>query len=186
MKTKLKQCGVTLHELIVALSISAILVSMAAPSYSDFMAKRRLAGSSNLISMYIQDIKMHSIKRNEFISVSYLVSEDGNQWCIGAVPGNDTSCDCMAVPNQCVIDSTVSTISHTTYSEFDQIKTTFTGGTMTFDPVRGILTDPADTLDMQIQHKSQDYQVNILVNATGTVRKCTPASHELIGYPTCI
>lgn len=186
MKTRLKQRGVTLHELLVALSISAILLSMAAPSYSEFMSKRRLAGASNLISMYFQDIKMHSIKRNEFISISYQVSEDGTQWCIGAVLGQDNSCDCMAVPNQCTIDSNVSSISHTTYPEFDQIKPTFTGGTMTFDPVRGILTDPADALDMQIQHKSENYQVNISVNATGTVRKCTPASHELIGYPECI
>jgi len=186
MKTKLKQSGVTLHELLVAMSISTILVSMAVPSYSQFMSKRRLSGASNLISMYFDDIKMHSIKRNEFISISYQISEDGNQWCIGSVLGQDNSCDCMAEPNQCQIDSNVSSISNTTYPEFDQIKPTFTGGTMTFDPVRGILTNPADALNMQIQHKSEDFQVNISVNATGTVRKCTPASHELIGYPACI
>lgn len=186
MKFQRKQSGVTLHELMVGLSVTAILLSIAAPSYSEFVSKRRVAGATNLIAMYLEDVKMQSIKRNAFIAVSYKVSEDGSQWCLGATLGKDTSCDCAAVPSECLIDSTASTISQSTYEEFDRIKTTFTEGTMTFDPVRGILTDPANALNMQIKHTTEDFRVNVSVNATGTVRKCTPAAHELVGYPTCI
>lgn len=186
MQFQTKQAGLTLHELMVGLSIIAILLAMAAPSYSEFVSKRRLAGASNLIAMYFEDIKMLSIKHNEFISISLQNSADGKQWCMGATAGNGASCDCMAVTPQCLVHSEASLITNTTYPEFRDVTATFAGGNLTFDPVRGILTNPAESLLIRVQHVSDEYQVNISINATGTVRKCSPAGYQLVGYPTCI
>lgn len=186
VKRRGSQFGLTLHELMISVTIVTILLSLAAPSYSQFLSKRKVAGAANLIGMYVENIKMQAIKRNEFISISYKKNETGTQWCIGATSGNGTACDCLAETPQCLIDAAPSILSEALHPEFSRIAANFIDGTMTFDPVRGILSDPGNAMSMQIRHEADDYQVNVSVNATGTVRKCTPAGLELVGYPACI
>jgi hypothetical protein len=77
-------------------------------------------------------------------------------------------------------------LSNQTYAQFNNLNASFTEGTISYDPVRGILTNPADSAAIEIKHNQEDYRVNISVNATGSIRKCTPADHKLVGYPTCI
>ncbi|MBT8075392.1 MAG: hypothetical protein KJN61_02895, partial [Gammaproteobacteria bacterium] len=69
---------------------------------------------------------------------------------------------------------------------FGDLEAEFTDGSLTFDPIRGILKVPTSAVSMQFKHKSEDYLVNVSVNATGSVRKCSPSDAKLIGYPTCI
>lgn len=185
MRLRKKQFGLTLHELMVGTAICSVLVGASAPPFSDFIAKRKVMGASNVIAAYLEDVKMLSIKRNQFISVTLEKSDDGTHWCIGALPGNGTSCDCLATTPECLIDSEPSLISDTSYADFDVVATAFETGTMTFDPVRGILTTPSQATVIAVQHKTADYRVRISVNPTGNVRKCTPAEHALVGYREC-
>ena len=186
MKALKRQSGVTLPELMVALSVIAILMSLSAPSYSEFVNKRKISGAANLISTFFENVKMESVKRNEFASITYKKSDDGTDWCLGAVMGKDVACDCMAETAVCLIDSTAVILSNETYGEFNNLVATFNEGTISYDPVRGILTDPADSVAMEIKHNQDDFRVNISVNATGSVRKCSPSDHKLVGYATCI
>jgi type IV fimbrial biogenesis protein FimT len=96
MKTLKSQAGVTLSELLTALSVITILLSMSAPSYSEFIVKRKIAGGADLISTFFQNVKMEALKRNEFASVTYKKADDGTNWCLGAVLGKEVACDCMA------------------------------------------------------------------------------------------
>ena len=186
MKMLNRQSGLTLNELLIALSVVAILVSLGAPSYSEIITKRKVAGAANMITMFIENMKMVSIKRNEFVTISYKRTGNGTAWCLGAVVGKDAACDCTAEIPQCLIDAVPTVLSNETHSEFNKLHANFDEGYITFDPVRGILTDPADTVSMEIKPASEDYQVNITVNATGRVSKCSPAEHKLVGYVTCI
>lgn len=186
MKNLKKQAGVTLSELMVALSIIAILMSLSAPSYSEFVSKRKVAAAANLVAMFFDNVKMESVKRNEFASVTYKKTVDGTEWCLGAVMGRDVACDCMAVTAECLIDAVPTILSNDSFEAFDDLLADFIEDTISYDPVRGILTDPADSVNMEIKHSSEDFRVNVSVNATGSVRKCTPANHELVGYATCI
>ena len=186
MRTLKKQAGVTLSELMTALSVIAILMSLSAPSYSEFVTKRRVAGAANLIATFFENVKMESVKRNEFASITYKKSDNGEDWCIGAVIGKDTACDCMAETAVCLIDSDPVILSNGTFDEFNDLVANFTESTISYDPVRGILTDPADSAAIEIKHTADDIQVNILVNATGSIRKCSPSNHKLVGYATCI
>jgi type IV fimbrial biogenesis protein FimT len=181
-----RQLGVTLPELMIALSVLAIMMSMSVPSYSEFINKRKVSGAANLIATFFENVKMESVKRNQFASITYKKADNGTDWCLGAIMGKEVACDCMAETPACLIDSVPTILSNQTYAQFNNLNASFTEGTISYDPVRGILTNPADSAAIEIKHNQEDYRVNISVNATGSIRKCTPADHKLVGYPTCI
>jgi len=184
MKTPNRQAGVTLNELLVALSVIAILLTVSVPSYSEFITKRSVAGAAELITTFFENVKMESVKRNDYITINY--KKSGENWCIGAVTGKDVACDCMAATPECLVDSVPTVLSNDTYAQFSDLNMAFADGTVSFDPVRGILTDPSKSVSIQIQDKAEKMRVNISVNATGSVRACSPASEKLVGFQTCI
>ena len=186
MNTLKKQAGVTLAELMTALSTLAILLSLSAPSYSEFISKRKVAGAANLVASFFENVKMESVKRNEFASITYKKADNGTDWCIGAMMGKEVACDCMAETAACLIDSVPTILSNESFDEFENLVANFSEGTISYDPVRGILTDPEDSAAIEITHNKEDFRVNISVNATGSIRKCSPSDHKLVGYATCI
>ena len=176
----------TLSELLTALSVIAILLSMSAPSYSEFIVKRKVAAGADLIATFFENARMESVKRNEFASVTFKKADDGNDWCLGVVMGKELACDCMAETTACQIDSVPAILSNETFAQFNDLIATFNTGTISYDPVRGILTDPAGTFALEIKHSEEDYRVDLSVNAAGSVRKCTPSGFKLVGFPVCI
>ncbi len=181
-----RQAGITLSELVITVSVAALLLGAASPSYTQFLNKRKVAVAANLIGVFIEDVKMESIKRNEFATVTFQKTEDGTDWCLGAVIGREVECDCLAEVPSCEIDAVPTLLSNESYTEFEDLITAFQAGSISFDPVRGILSDPADSANLKIKHYSEDFEVNVSVNATGSVRKCSPADHKLVGFPTCV
>lgn len=186
MKSRKRVAGVTLPELMVGMSVLVILMGLSAPSYSTFINKRKVSGAANLVATFFENVKIESIKRNEFASISYKKSANGTDWCLGAVIGREVTCDCMAETPECVIDSVPTILSNGSHAHFADLQATLTDGMISFDPVRGILTDPTDSAAIEIKHDREDFQVNISLNGTGRVRKCSPSDHQLIGYATCI
>jgi hypothetical protein len=92
----------------------------------------------------------------------------------------------MAETPECLIDGVPSLLTNESHGHFADVGATLTDGMISYDPVRGILTDPTDSAAIEIKHSRDDFQVNISVNGTGRVRKCSPSDHKLIGYATCI
>jgi len=186
MKYPQSQSGVTLPELMTAMAVIAIMLSLSAPSYSEFINKRKVAGAANLVAMFFENVKMESIKRNEFASITFNQSDDGTEWCLGAVIGREVTCDCMAETPVCLIDSTPTTLTNESHAQLASVITNFTDGMVSYDPIRGVLTDPADSVTIAVQHNTEDFLVNVSVNGTGRIRKCTPSGHKYVGYATCI
>lgn len=186
MKMQERQLGVTLPELMIALSVLAIMMSMSVPSYSEFINKRKVSGAANLVATFFENVKMESVKRNQFASITYKKAVNGTDWCLGAVMGKDLVCDCMAATAECLIDSSPAILSNTSFSQLNNLVASFSDNTISYDPVRGILTDPADSVAIELKHSAEDFRVNISVNATGSIRKCSPSDHKLVGFPTCI
>jgi prepilin-type N-terminal cleavage/methylation domain-containing protein len=186
MKTFGSQAGVTLYELMTALSVIAILMSMSAPSYSEFINKRKVAAGANLIATFFENVKMEAVKRNAFATVSFQVADNGTDWCLGAMLGKEVACDCLAEVEECKIDGVTTILSNETFAQFSHLVTTFNTGTISYDPVRGILTNPAGSVAMEVRHSDEDFRVDVSVNAAGNVRKCTPSGYKPVGFATCI
>lgn len=186
MNTPIRQSGFTLHELLVVAATTTVLLSLAAPTFSDFATKRKVAGAAHLISMFIEETKLLAVKRNEFATITIKKAETGNEWCLGATIGNETTCDCLAEVPVCLVDASPMMLTHESYPEFEDLEATFVDSSITFDPVRGILTDPSASFSMEVRDKVDDYRVTIQINGTGGIRKCSPSDKQLVGYQACI
>jgi prepilin-type N-terminal cleavage/methylation domain-containing protein len=190
MKVQNKQSGVTLTELMIALSVIAILLTLSAPSFSSFVSKRNITGSTNLIGAFFENVKMEAAKRNSWVTITY--NEHNENWCFGAQLGQHQQCDCLAGPEatDCKLDNGGNPIilSNTSGPGFvDLLITIGLGDNDHFDvnPVRGTISH-SEKVDIEITDQNQDFQVNIAVTPTGRVTKCTPSSHHLSGFQTCI
>lgn len=89
-----RQAGVTLIELIVTLAIAAILMAMAAPSFTGLINANKLTSSSNELVATLQLARMEAIRRNATVQVcgsDDLASCDGGDraWLVVAPDGNN-------------------------------------------------------------------------------------------------
>jgi len=198
MKRQKNQTGITLPELLTTVSVLALLLTLSAPSFSGFINKREVAGAANLISAFLDNIKMESIKRNRFVAITYMESENGIDWCFGAkvrpdkdAEDNQHECDCLASAEttNCRLDAGGPPVvfSNSSYSKFEGLQITSALSDkyhVDIDPVRGVLKH-AEKVDIQVKDSAQEYLVNISLGPTGRVSKCTPSEYHLVGYPAC-
>lgn len=77
------QAGFTLVELVVTLAVAAIIVSMAAPSFTGLMNSNRLTSQSNEIVAALQSARMDAIRRN---APAYFCSSNNNTTCTNTSP----------------------------------------------------------------------------------------------------
>ena len=79
--------GMTLLELLVAIAILSVLVSLAAPSFSTILAEQRLRQASSEMRISLTTARSEAIKRGESVVV---VPRDGGWsegWCVEADAG---------------------------------------------------------------------------------------------------
>lgn len=69
MKARRKQAGVTMIELLIALTIAAILAAMAAPSFNDFITNTRLTSTMSQLTSDLNRARSEAIKRNQRVLV---------------------------------------------------------------------------------------------------------------------
>jgi len=187
--------GVTLIEMLITLIILAVILALAAPSYFEFIVKRKTTGAVENIAALIVNAKMEAIKRNRNVTVGFLNNFDGDNWCFGYQVGN-TTCDCGEDDDTdaayCDVTETDGSVKSTRlYSgDFGDVTignfVTFSGATnFTFDPVNGLLTDTSDSGSLDVTSENDKYQVTIAINGAGRVTQCTTSTKKLVGYDTC-
>lgn len=180
--------GFSLHELMVTLSLVAILAAVAVPSYRDAVEKRRITHGAERIEAFVGTIQSESIKRNRMVTVSY-GSGGGGSWCIGAVLGQ-TPCDCMQTDpldsGFCAIDAAAWVLRDTDVQAKNLISSVAGDGAYVFDPVRGMFLDSADSLVFGLQSGEAQFQMNLSVVNTGKIALCLPPlSDNIPGFKPC-
>jgi len=132
----LKIKGFTLMELLVTISVVAIIVSLAVPSFIDTIERRHLEGAASSIHLGLQRAKSEAVKKNEPVTFDITT---GVNWCYGLVDDSDNdglanSCNCANA--DCTIDGQVVTVAG---SEFDNVVISSSNGTdVTFDKTVGL------------------------------------------------
>ena len=87
--------GFSILELMITLTLMAIISALAVPSYQHAVEKRRITSGAESIAAFVSTIQTESIKRNRAVRVSYSTGAYGS-WCIGAENADEHSlCDCM-------------------------------------------------------------------------------------------
>jgi type IV fimbrial biogenesis protein FimT len=180
-----KQGGVTLIELMVAITVLAILIAMAVPSFRDYFEKVRLRGAGDGVIGLSAQARAEAVRLDRDISVALVEGADG--WCVGGrsatepAPGDPVMaadpCDCNIDPAECVAGGTSMLFDAGAYRGVEVVS----GGLeATFDRKLGALAS-ADATQVELQSPSGRFRIRIDLSPLGHARTCVPAGWPFIG-----
>ncbi len=147
--------GFTLIELMVIMAIMAILVTVAAPSMSDSIARRRVEGAANELQADMQYAKTQSASANTNVQIITTTS--------GYTIGTATT------PS---LYKTIALESNTTLTS---------GVTINFEPYRSL---PNAAATVTVSNSSTVAQLSVKVDANGIIKMCSP-NGKIVGYLAC-
>ena len=160
MRAHTRGRGLTLIEVLATLAITGILAGLAAPSFLSTIARTRLEGVVNGLSIDLQYARSEAIRRRT--SATLTVAEGGASYSVSYI---------VPSTNAVVTLRTVTMPADVTLAATAPV---------VFDALRGIA--PSQTLTGSNSKLSA--QLQVLTNANGRVQTCTP-SGEFTGYPAC-
>lgn len=183
-----RSAGFSMIETMMSLILLAVGMALAVPSYREMVEKRQITYGAEQLMSFVNSAQSEAIKQNQVLTVAYAFSSE-DDWCVGAVLGA-AACDCTqtssSAPDYCAIDSSPWIIDNSHAGNRNLVHTMEGDGAYSFDPVRGLLTDLADELVVEMRSDSGDYRLQLMVSATGQVILCSgDSSHAVPGYPAC-
>ena len=105
--------GFTLVELIVAMTVLAILATLAVPAFTAHFEKARLRSAADAVVALVAEARLAAVKQARAVSVQF--TGHGAHWCVGAREASLPSagmpmvgvdvCDCLADGDACVVDA---------------------------------------------------------------------------------
>ncbi|QZA80380.1 pilus assembly FimT family protein [Deefgea piscis] len=181
-----KNRGFTLIELMITLLILGILLSIAVPSFTEWMQRKRVIGVANEFAALIQFSRSEAIKRNANIFLQTTRISDTN-W---SLMSSDQQATCTAL-NPCDLRNMLSS----NYKETKVKAIKNAAGTNNnlnntrINPANPILNFSNATTDTSVQYvtfESGNYQLNTQVSVTGLTTICIPTGKPAIGgYLPC-
>jgi prepilin-type N-terminal cleavage/methylation domain-containing protein len=172
-----KNVGFTLIEMMVTVAVAAILLTVAIPSFTQMIDKKRLESAAENLYADLQFARAEAIKRNKTIRVSFYAN--GSTWCYGLKENVD--CDCQEADSTesdfCEINDIPKIVSS---AEFKDISITSTASSFSFTPLRGTV----DTGSTEFQ-SANNKKLRVVVSGFGRVRLCSPSEGNVNGYPAC-
>lgn len=169
--------GLTLLELLITLSILAIVSYYSSASFSTFLDKQRLKSAGETIFSDLRFAQSEAIKQNKKVFVTF--KQKTNQWCYGSNVGS--ACDCFE-DNQCKINGVTKIVNSDKFKNIQLQQAKFAGNKdyTAFDPIKGFaLADGVKNGTVWLK-SNQGTQLAIIVNRMGRVRFCSPTLFE---YP---
>jgi len=158
-----QQAGFNLIELMVALSVLGILVAVALPNFSQFIANTQIRSTAESIRNGLQLARIEAVKRN--VVVTFTLAND-TSWVVGCVGVNITANCPASIQAKTANEGSSSTV---TLALFGPNSVSFTSlGTA----VAGGLTQVVVDNSAIPAGQSKDLQVNI--GAGGNTRVCDP------------
>ncbi|SCZ51596.1 GspH/FimT family pseudopilin [Thiohalomonas denitrificans] len=167
--------GFTLIELMITISVLAILITLGVPSFQDTLERHRLKAAIEQVYQDLQYARSEAIKRNQNITVQLKIPAGTDPWCYGLSDAG--GCDCTASPG-CAIDGDP---KNTTAHDFRNIALDgfhTADFNFAFDAHRGGGADRSIRLN-----SASGYETQVVVSALGRVRLCS--DDDVMGYPSC-
>jgi type IV fimbrial biogenesis protein FimT len=168
--------GFTLTELLIVVAITAILATLAIPSFQDALRSQRVEGATEALLSALQNAKMEAVKSNSNMRIVFrptTLNAYQTTWCYGMTKPGTTNCDCNTT-NSCATGSVVKSTDYTgvsvKYSSsnarlFTSLRgTTNTSGTVTFNA-------------------GNNKTLGVRTSTSGRNRICRPNGTTISNYP---
>jgi prepilin-type N-terminal cleavage/methylation domain-containing protein len=184
--------GFTFIELMIVIGVIAILTSLALPSYRTIIEKRQVTSGAEQISAFVSAVQFEAVKRGEPLAVRYMRTSADN-WCLGVVPvepgtTSNTPCDCTKGAGDaaaCEVDGVLRVLQSGDLSYPNIMDRVDGDGAFAFDPVRGLLIEPAKSAEFELLSENAIYALHVQVTGTGRVAMCSETGKKVPGYDVC-
>lgn len=187
--------GFTLIEMIVTVSVLAILLTIAVPSFKDMVDKRRLVGAAERLYGDVQAARFESIKSNKQVTISFKNLGTATSWCYGMDDDSATGCDCSTVGSaaNCTIGGVKKVVTSSDFKNVDLTSTDLTSNNLCVEPRRGKFssgtisaTSCSSTTVGNITLSSTSGVIKVNTASFGRVHLCSPSgTGQVVGYPLC-
>jgi Tfp pilus assembly protein FimT len=161
--------GMTLVELLVILSITAILVTLSIPLFTSYVQKRRLVGVTENLYSFLQYARSEAVKRNANVYVSFVT---GDNWCYGMNAGS--ACNC-SVANNCGLGTTSAEQTHV----LNLTTSGLASNSIYFEGTHGA-ANASGTVTFTIYNQSP--YIKITIGRLGSLQTC---ANDVSGYQGC-
>jgi prepilin-type N-terminal cleavage/methylation domain-containing protein len=172
--------GFTLIELMVVVALAAVVLALAAPSFTGTLARKRLEGIAEVFGTDLQYARSEAVARN--LEVRLATGAGGACYTIYVFGGGaGGTCSC----NPAVTCTTAAPVP----IELKTVALTGTGVALTasttfpFEPLRGML-NPFNDQAVTFSSAAGPWQLTTAVNAVGRASTCSP-SGTLKAYKPC-
>jgi type IV fimbrial biogenesis protein FimT len=171
--------GFTLIELLIVVALVAIILALAAPSFTSTFARKRLEGVASELSTDIQYARSEAAQRNAAVGVVF-----GSTCYAVYVLGTSAASTCTALGTGAVELKTVQIGGGTSLAFTPAVS----GAFIAFDPVRGMAIDSAaGTVDLSgsvtLTNSAGGWQIRAVVTKVGRVKLCSP-NNTITGLAT--
>jgi prepilin-type N-terminal cleavage/methylation domain-containing protein len=174
-----RQAGVTLIELLVALVVLAVFVTIGIPSFNSIFEKKRLSGAAQALYADLQFARAQAIKSNKGIAVNF----NEVAWCYGITdtePFSDCTCTATSAAN-CTVEGVERAVFTSAFPKVS-LDQNFSGNSIEFDHVRGGLKPGVNNGTASFED-TDGRKVNVVLSPSGRARICSPT--EYAGYESC-
>ncbi|MGR6036066.1 MAG: pilus assembly FimT family protein [Candidatus Nitrosoglobus sp.] len=173
-----KNFGFTLIEMMVTVAVAAILLTVAIPSFTQMIDKKRLESAAENLYADLQFAQSEAIKRNKTIRVFFYAND--SDWCYGLT--ENLNCNCQETnptdSDFCEIEGILKTVHD---ADFKDISFSSNRSSFSFSPLRGAV----NTGSAQFQSANNKI-LQIKVSSFGRFRLCSPSGEgNVAGYPKC-
>ena len=86
-----KSGGFTVIELLIAVTVIAIILALALPSYRDVINRRAVTNAAEQVAVFIGLARTEAVRRNRAITVEF--DNTQGEFCVGMWDANN--CDCL-------------------------------------------------------------------------------------------
>lgn len=178
--------GFTLIEMIVTVSVLAILLTVAVPSFKDTVDKRRLVGAAEQFYGDLQAARFEAIKLNKTVEV-FFKNSGATNWCYGMsdnVAANN--CDCTSSTPNCTVGGMPKVMGNSGFRGVTLTVSGYEESRICVDSRRGKFFSDSDCTsdDMgNVTFSSSSGSIRVDTQELGRVRICSTAGTG--GYPSC-